>query len=217
VVSIYASAAIIMMDDGWRALYVSHPYLILLIACSASVIFEPVPLKSRDLSAGIWGTAVASVAALMLVVPGVSFRIFGAEREARSQLSRDPATEIVLSGHRLTGFLILPDGSERRVSAIPRSKFDHIIKSNGLEGEADFGSFLNRLPAGTSFAFVSGVVLNRAWFHMRTYIAPSKALQADGSMMTFVMDEPPGAGEQIRVVRTMASTSAAPPSGGPAP
>lgn len=200
--AVWFSAMLIMADDGWRVLQVSHAFLALLIACAIGAPAAAVAASPTDLSIRRCVAIVGLVLLMMAGAPALSYALFGAERDLRAELPSGESQEVLFGGRRITGVLVVPDGEPTGFGTISRSKFDQLIRSAWLE--TDFGPIIDRLPQDRRFAFIAGAVLNRgSWIYTRTYIAPPEALDPHKRLLILEMAEPPGSDDTIRFVERL--------------
>jgi hypothetical protein len=177
-VSILLSAAVIFADDGWRVLSATHP----LIACFVALGFGApgVVTLSRFPLHWRWQSGAALVAitaGLCLVIPVLSHVL--ARRELASHarfVSAAPNEHVVAGGKKITGFIVMPDGTSPPVAtaSLPLSEFRKLIQYTRLENE--FGPFLEEVAREVPFAFVSAPRLDGK-SHWSFYIAPPAVLE----------------------------------------
>jgi hypothetical protein len=137
--SMIASAGIIYLDDGKRALAATYPLLFLLIAW----VVSPAPVKSPadvlhlpDVRLQRWGISIIGGAALLLsVVPWLAHVTRPAQYSKVLASNTAPMEAIVLGGRRLTGFLIVADDAPLRhdIPTLHFSDFEQIVSASGVE------------------------------------------------------------------------------------
>jgi hypothetical protein len=155
--SIPPSAAVLMLADGWRLLVVTHLFVAAFLALGLAVPGhrgEPAGTTASwrwQTGAGALGTALI----VLLVIP-VFAHVLGLRELRRHPPIPPPQAheEIVTGGRRMTGFLVLADGTPRprTVPALYASDFVKLIRWTNLEG--DFGPFLRDVLPRVPFAFV---------------------------------------------------------------
>src|SRR5262249_9274553 len=152
-VSTDMAAAIVLGDDGWRVLHVTN----VLIACFLALGFatpsmaaerpDPAPSSSWQMGAIV----IAGAAALFVAVPAVSTALTTREIARHPPIGNEPQGEHIVPGGRLiSGFVVVPDGTERplTVPSLPASDFIKMVRQVRLED--DIGPFVDsivgRLP-----------------------------------------------------------------------
>jgi hypothetical protein len=179
--SIVLSAAFFMTDDGWRLLTATHP----LVACFAALAFSgPCTATVRDgRTCWRWQSGaglLAIAAALFLVVPGLSYALARREIAAHPTVGGLAANEIVVpGGRRITGFLVIPDGTAVPVQtpALTVSEFIKLIGYALLEH--DVGPFVQEAIAKAPFAFIAAARIDDRddRNQLGLYIAPPAMLE----------------------------------------
>jgi hypothetical protein len=177
-VSILLSAAVVFADDGWRVLSSSHP----LIACFVALGFSApgVVTLSRFTSHWRWQSGAALVAitaGLFLVIPVLSHVLARRELAFHARfVSAAPSEHVVAGGKKITGFIVMPDGTSSPVAtaSLPLSEFKKLIQYTRLENE--FGPFLEEVAGEVPFAFVAAPRLDSK-SHWSFYIAPPAVLE----------------------------------------
>jgi hypothetical protein len=206
VVGTIGSTAIIMAEDGWRTLHVSHIYSVLLLSCGFSLFPHKHHLKVQDIQSR-WGIGVLALAGLLLVaVPALSGEALRREFARHSLPVTEDPNEIILAGPRLTGFLVVPDGLPLRqdIPSLPFSEFENLIRATLLE--RDVGNFLDRLDRDSTFAFISGLVIrqpSQPYSLMVTYIAPARALEEKNAWALVMALQSPIEQTQIHFARVV--------------
>ena len=130
--SIVVSSAVVFFDDGWRALYATHPWLIAFVAIAfttpSSIRPSHVPMSSwKPLS--LAGLAII----LLLVAPWAVHR----ELSPRETLVRwqNWSAATVSGGSMITGFLVLPDGQapDPEIASLSYSEFQAVLRFAKLD------------------------------------------------------------------------------------
>jgi hypothetical protein len=177
-VSIIFSAAVILSDDGWRVLSATHPLIACFVALGFSapgvVILNRFPLHWRWQSGA---ALVAITAGVFLVIPVLSNGL--ARRELAPHagfVSAAPNEHVVAGGKKITGFIVIPDGTSPPVAtaSLPLSEFKKLIQYTRLENE--FGPFLEIVGREVPFAFVAAPRLDSKSY-WSFYIAPPAVLE----------------------------------------
>jgi hypothetical protein len=177
-VSIPLSAAVVMTDDGWRVLTVTHPLIACFVAfgfaAPATVALRRSPAQWRWKSGAL---LVAFVSVLFLVVPALSHILARHEIASHPSFVRATRDEnVVPGGSRITGFIVIPDGTLAPVATptLSLSEFVNLIRYTRLEEE--FGPFLREVAAEMPFALVSAGRLDGD-NQSNIYIAPPVVLE----------------------------------------
>lgn len=110
VMAILASAAIIMRDDGWRALHVTHALTVLLV-CFGLVTPAIVTVTPRPMAITHAAGALVLAVAVLLAAP-LALRWAG-PAPLQSAEAAPPSATTIVGGARITGVVIVPDGSPR--------------------------------------------------------------------------------------------------------
>jgi hypothetical protein len=194
--TIFASAVLVLQEDGRRALMVSHVYIVLVIACATTL--RTANYRTQPLSAS-W-CAGATTAGILAVgaAPSLSHYLFERGLPPRQTMSSS-ASKTILAGHRLTGFLVVPDNAPQSSiwpAVMTVSTFKQLMRSAPFE--ADFGPFLATLTGETSFAFISGLALEDR--RMRTYIAPPDVFCRECWAIRAIVSAPFDGNDRIRTV-----------------
>ena len=172
------SAAIVLMSDGWRLLFVTHLFIAAFLTLGFAA--PSVGIGNRPMPAVRWQSGAAVLAARLLVFlafPAVAHAL--AERELRAhppipgpQVFR----ELVTGGRRMSGFIVIPDGTPRsyEVPELHVSEFVKIVRKSHLE--SDFGPFLDEVLLRVPFAFIGTGRMDGANFS-NIYIVPGEILE----------------------------------------
>lgn len=173
--AILASSALVMSDDGFRALHVSHAFIALLLSygfCSPGTVLPTSSDNQVSVGAGI--SAFALIAIACVISPFIGERILNAETLRKAASEHPSAHSIFPNSSKLTGFIV-SDADDAPVFGAPVMsliEFKKTIEYGSLEG--DFGPLTASLPTGP-FAFLAGPDLN-APYVLRVYIAPVEML-----------------------------------------
>jgi hypothetical protein len=176
-IGVGASAAIILPDDGWRTLHVTH----VLVACFfASGFSSPATVVAAAATPGVrWQTgvvAIAVVGAVFVITPKASNFLFAERAAAQPKLDVEGSDDhVVLGGRHLAGFLVMPDGDAlpNGIPALHRSGFAKAVRFSAWE--ADFGSIIDDALPTEPFAFVMGA-RPHGRFGLNIYVAPASVL-----------------------------------------
>jgi hypothetical protein len=177
-VSTAMAAAIILSDDGWRALHVTNA----LMACFFAVGFVAPVSSARAEGAASWrwqnGAAIfAGAFTLCLVVPMASHAWAVREIAMHPAIVALRSDEHVVPGGRfISGFVVVPDGTSRplAVPSLFASDFVEMIRQINLEH--DVGPFLQPVMKRLPFAFIVTGSLDEE-YQSHIYIAPPLVLE----------------------------------------
>jgi hypothetical protein len=152
--SILMSATIVMGDDGWRILLVTHALIAYLLSSGFSA--PSVAISSSLTPTCQWKTgasAFAAIVALFLIFPVIANAVAVHESPTAPE-TIDPSEHIVAGDRHMTGFLVVPDDETvvRSVPSLHRSQFAELVRM--AHWEADFGPILNGLSDRDTFAFI---------------------------------------------------------------
>lgn len=195
-VSSAMSAAIIMADDGWRALHVTNA----LIACFFSAGFSAPGVQALRSSAPplSWRSgALAIVVVVMLFVagPSVSRGLMSGEPAKYAPAGAALADENIIPGERfITGFQVIPDGPTRplNVPTLFVSEFVHLVRMTNVE--SDFGPFIDVALRRVPFALIVTGRLDNV-DQSNIYLAPVTLLEHQDGIAAWrlqVRRAPPG-------------------------
>jgi hypothetical protein len=176
-ISIALSAAVILADDGWRALTATFPF----VACFAALGFSAPGAVVVHATRPVWkwemgvvGIVVAVI--LFLFIPLLSHVLAWKQPDAPSRFMNSANEHIVPGEGRISGFIVIPDGASESLS-IPTLHLSQFIKLMTITNmEDDFGPFLKDIADKVPFAFVVGGRLD-AENQSNIYIAPPKVLE----------------------------------------
>jgi hypothetical protein len=151
-----ASAALVLGDDGWRALHVTHVLIAAFVSLgftAPGVLVSEIEIRRGATQVGV--AAVAGLALLYLVVPVISHLSF--REKAAKLLSRQPLNgeTAVLLARAVTGFVVTSDGASKEgaVPNMPYSQFEKLIALIGLERE--LGPFVREQRDRVPFSFMA--------------------------------------------------------------
>src|SRR5262249_55422028 len=113
-VSIALSAAVVMKDDGWRVLHVTHT----LVACFFAMGFAaPATLVTAPAARALhWRTgagAIALLVVLFIFVPWLSHVLTARSIARHPAIVADAGYHIVPGGRFISGFQVIADGEQR--------------------------------------------------------------------------------------------------------
>src|SRR5262249_53676624 len=114
-VSTEMAAAIVLNDDGWRALHVTNILIGCLLALGFATPAAPASLPVAPLWRWQAGAVVATCTiALFLTIPYVSHTLMLREIARHPPIAKETGdTHVVLGGRFITGFVVMPDGTDR--------------------------------------------------------------------------------------------------------
>jgi hypothetical protein len=151
-----ASSAFVYFDDGLRALAASHPIMALFFALGMSdpaFTAAKLPSSSRLPRNGLVGLIAA--AGLFVCLPWIAHRFSSSGALTSANLVPEPTEAIVLSGRRMSGFIVVADDQPIRedVPSLHLATFDAILKQGSIESNQDLiHPVLPPLPFGFVFA-----------------------------------------------------------------
>ena len=176
--SISASAAFVFYDDGRRVLAVTYPLLWLLFS-SAFTAPHTVPANAGPREGPIvparTGWMILTAAAfLFLVAPWWAHRTFPAL--AGSTPAIGPGEHVILGGRRISGFLVVADGTPLRndVPEIHLSSFRELIKFSLIER---YQNLVNPVSPPTPFGFIAAPRLGAGAPSDYLYIVPAEVME----------------------------------------
>jgi len=177
--SILLSAGLMFADDGWRALHATHAFQACLLACAfAGPGAVSLPFAVKRPRQWQSGAAIIGVAAtLFLWVPHWARAQFIREMATHGPLGQLSANEqVVWNGRHITGFLVLPNHSERPISVPTLSVAEFSRLANAPLLETELAPFTNGLIENVPFALVLAPrLVEPFWYGM--YVAPLQVLQ----------------------------------------
>jgi hypothetical protein len=177
--SLVASASIVIFDDGWRVLTVSHPLVALFFALGMS---GPVlPLRAgqlgRSVTAKVGGTILAIAVALFFAVPWAAHRVAGLEHlSERPSFAQEPDVAIVAGGRRMTGFLVVADDAPLRadIPTLHLSDFIKLVQDSSVE---HYQGLVNPVAPEVPFGFVFTPRLEKQVSSEYRYIVPAFVME----------------------------------------
>ncbi len=206
------SAMIILQDDGWRVLVVTHAAVICFFsqgfATPRTVVMRgraDTMLSWRAL-AGVTGIALIS----LVIAPSLSRIVVKHAALSRLETLGNQSNQTLLLGsQRLVGFLVLADGEPLSMTApsLHFSEFAKLIAIARLENE--FGPFVADSRPLVPFAFVSGIgpaMRNR----INIFIAPPELLQKSEVAVWQVVITPWNVQRSTSILRRIVSASPVP-------
>lgn len=159
---IVLSAAIIMRDNGWRTLHVTHALTVVFLACgfaAPGVLTTPAVL----LSVHRWSIAVACGVLLLIAAPKLLHAVNTRDLACCPKPAIDGTFTHVIGGRRLTGLVIVPEGSRRSplVPSIPVDDFERIFRAT-FPRDADVDEIMAVIRQRAPVAFVNAQPLTRS-------------------------------------------------------
>jgi hypothetical protein len=190
------SAAIILADDGWRALHVTHAFIVCFVAAGFSAPTVVCPRMAASPLRWRYGAlAIGAVAVLFVVGPGVSRALLAVHVSEYAPMGEKRADGIMVvpGGRFITGFQVIPDGVARplNVPTLFVSEFRALVRMTSIEH--DFGAFADFAVERAPFAIVvTGRYDDRDQSNI--FIAPITLLE-QGNVAAWrlqVLQAPPG-------------------------
>jgi uncharacterized membrane protein len=152
--AIAVSAAIIMRDNGWRALHVTHALTVVFLALAFAA---PGVLTTRGaaLSVRRWSMALACGVLLLILAPRGLQAVHARDVACCQKPAIGNTLDHVIGGQRLTGFVIVPDGTVRnpKVPSIPLGDFERIFRAT-YSKDADVEGIMTIVRQRAPVAFV---------------------------------------------------------------
>jgi hypothetical protein len=195
-VSSAMSAALILADDGWRALHVTNA----LIACFFAAGFSAPGVPALRSSAPPLGwrsgaAAIVVIVALFVAAPSVSNGLMSGEAAKYAPKGSARVDENIVPGGRfISGFQVIPDGTTRPLN-IPTlfvSEFVHLAQMTNVE--SDFGPFIDVALRRVPFALIVTGRLDNV-DQSNIYLAPITLLEQQDGVAAWrlqVRQAPPG-------------------------
>jgi hypothetical protein len=175
--SIVASAAVIYFDDGARALAASQPLISLFFAISLSGPLATATKSVLSETAPRYGwLCLVAAAALFMGVPGIVQRwSLASSMASDGELKPDEA--MVFGGRRMSGFVIVEDGSPLRndVPTLHLKDFDAIIRRSGVEYYQDL---LHPVTPPLPFGFVFAPRIEKGVRSLNQFIVPAEVIRS---------------------------------------
>jgi hypothetical protein len=175
-ISIVASASVIYLDDSPRTLAVSQPLMALFLAIGLS---GPVPATSAVLPKPVsrygWLAPVLA-AALSVSVPWMLHRFSPIHALAGRDLDLKPDEAAVFGGRRMTGFLVVANGSPLRhdIATLNLAQFDAIIRRSGVEV---IQGLIHPVTPPLPFGFIFAPRIEPGVASANQYIVPAEVLE----------------------------------------
>ncbi len=204
IAAILGSAAIVMRDDGWRALHVTHALTVLLLAFGLSLPgvltlrLRPVPVRHASIG-------LALGCCVLLAAPFVA-RLSSAQALAPARaLNAASGFDAFVGGNRLTGILVVPDGTPRSpvMPNVSVRNFQKIFATN-MSTDADVDRLVAVVRERAPVAFVMAQPIKGK---VQIYLlAPPEVLERREVRLWWIADEKApivGAYLTIRDVRSV--------------
>jgi hypothetical protein len=175
-ISIVASASVIYLDDSPRTLAASQPLMALFLSIGLS---GPVPARSAVLPEPVsrygWLAPVVA-AALFINIPWMLHRFSPIHAMAGRDIGLKTDEAAVLSGRRMTGFLVVADGSPLRhdIATLNLAQFDAIIRRSGVEY---YQNLIHPVAPPLPFGFVFAPRIEPGVASANQYIVPAEVLE----------------------------------------
>jgi uncharacterized membrane protein len=152
--AIAVSAAIIMRDNGWRALHVTHALTVVFLALAFAA---PGVLTTRGaaLSVRRWSMALACGVLVALVAPKTLRAVNTRDLACCPKPAAGDTFDHVVGGRRLTGLVVVPEGTPRSlvVPSIPVGDFERIFRATFAK-DADVDGIMAIVHQRAPVAFV---------------------------------------------------------------
>ena len=175
-ISILASASVIYLDDSPRTLAASQPLMALFFAIGLSGPVSPTSaVLPRPVSRYGWLAPVLA-AALSISVPWTLHRFSPIHAMAERDIVLKPDEAVVLGGRRMTGFLVVADGSPLRhdIPTLNLAQFDAIIQRSGVELIQDL---IHPVTPPLPFGFVFAPRVEPGVMSSNQFIVPAEVLE----------------------------------------
>ncbi len=175
--SVIASASIVYFDDGDRVLAVSYVLLSLFFAlgfASPKAAAQVGEAHQRILKLfGISSFAIMTL--LFLGLPWLAYRLSPVRQLPTGRLSVKAHEDVIYGGRRMTGFLVVPDGTPLRndIPTLDLATFSNVVKASGIEF---YQGLVTPGPPPAPFGFVFASKLNRAQSGYE-YIVPTEVME----------------------------------------
>jgi hypothetical protein len=186
--SIVLSAAVVLADDGWRILFVTHALMAAglalgYVAPASVAVPDHLPGPSSRFGFGM----IAAATALLLAAPALSHAIMKSYL-ARHHLSAQANSkeDVLLGGNKMAGFVVTPDDAAppASVASVRFSEFAALFRNNYFHSDPEtlLAALATRLP----FAFVWAPKVSVQW--ATYYVAPTKVLEEDVTAWRFTVE-----------------------------
>ncbi|MDB5578715.1 MAG: hypothetical protein JWR80_3891 [Bradyrhizobium sp.] len=175
--SIVASSSIVFLDDGPRTLAASHPLMALFLAIgfsSAGLASREAPSPASLSRYGTLGLIVA--AALYVCIPWTAHRFSPVAAMAGDGLLAKQDEAIVFGGRRMSGFLVVEDGSPLRsdIPTLHLADFDAVVRKSGVES---YQGLLHPVAPPVPFGFVFAPRVEKGVLSLNQYIVPAEVME----------------------------------------
>ena len=170
--ALIASSAVVFFEDGWRALYATHP---LMAAFVAIAFTTPSSLPRCDIRVSVAKTlSLVSLSAILLILAPWAVHRELSPREP-VVLWQKVGEATVSGGNRITGFLVLPDDQiiDRKIASLSYSGFQAVLKFARLDDR--WRNSISMLPA-PPFAVVWAPRIAKRQ-SVEVFIAPTRVLE----------------------------------------
>jgi hypothetical protein len=169
--SIIASSAVVYFDDGLRVLAVSQPLMALFFATGMG---NPAFASGQAVQSGAllrYGVAgLIATAVLFASAPWVAHRLWSTKSAVDPMHNVNEA--LVAGGRRMSGFLIVADGTPRRsdIPSLHFSDFEAIVAQSDIE---NYQGLLHPVAPDLPFGFVFAARLERGVASALLFIVPA--------------------------------------------
>jgi hypothetical protein len=171
------SAAIVYFDDGPRVLAGSYPLLAFFFAMGLS---SPASISTEGYSRGQLSqyglSGLLFAATLFVCVPWIVYRFSSIRVQGEHNFLPKQDEAFVFGGRRMSGFLVVEDGSALRsdVSTIHLADFAAIINQSGVEGNQ---GLLHPVMPALPFGFVYAPRLEKGFPSFNQFIVPAYVIE----------------------------------------
>jgi hypothetical protein len=172
--SILLSASVVFFDDGARVLAASHPLIALFFAMGISSPASMPPNEigpSRRISRYGWASLLLA-AVLFISVPWVAHRFSPITAKGGDGLLQVPGEALVFGGRRMSGFLVVDDGSPLRddLPTIHLADFEAIIQQSYVES---YQGLLHPVMPPLPFGFIIAPRIEKDASSVSQFIVPA--------------------------------------------
>jgi hypothetical protein len=175
--SVVASAAFVFFDDGRRVLAASYPLLFLFFAMGITgpglIARHQVRTDGNLLRYG--KVIMLIVMLLFFSIPWLAHRLSPVESITGGALAPTPNEAIVFGGRRITGFLIVDDGTPLRhdIPTLHLSDFEEVIKESNIES---YQELIHPQRPPVPFGFIFSPRLEQGLPSNHQFIVPPEVL-----------------------------------------
>jgi hypothetical protein len=124
------------------------------------------------------GAVIAGFAIVsFLAIPWLAHRLASAQTIADDRLVQTNGEAVISGGHRMVGFLVVPDGTQLRadVPSLQLSDFANILQTSGIE--SSYQTLLHPASPPLPFGFVFAPRLEKDAHSGTQFIVPAEVLE----------------------------------------